>query len=50
MPTDSYADGSFSDQIIGKGQAWEMDYSRAHGDYTRIEQILRLIEIARTTT
>lgn len=46
MPTDSYADGSFSDQIIGKGQAWEMDYSRAHGDYTRIEQILRLIEIA----
>jgi len=46
MPTDSYADGSFSNQIIGKGQAWEMDYSRAHGDYTRIEQILRLIEIA----
>jgi hypothetical protein len=46
MPTDSYADGSFSNQIIGKGQAWEMDYSRTHGDYTRIEQILHLIEIA----
>lgn len=46
MPTDSYADGSFSNQIIGKGQAWEMDYSRAHGDYTRVEQVLRLIKVA----
>ncbi|MDR5730642.1 MAG: hypothetical protein RB191_24800 [Terriglobia bacterium] len=50
MPTDSYADGRFSDQIIGKGQAWEMDYSRTHGDYIRIEQILRLIEEANGTS
>jgi hypothetical protein len=50
MPTDSYADGSFSNGILGKGQAWEMDYSRVHGDYTRIEQILRLIEEANGTT
>jgi len=50
MPTDSYADGGFSNQIIGKGQAWEMDYSRAHGDYIRIEQILHLIEEANGTS
>jgi hypothetical protein len=46
MPTDGYADGSFSNEIIGKGQAWEMDYSRTHHDYGRVRQILELIQTA----
>src|SRR6185312_2742920 len=46
MPTDGYADGSFSNEIIGKGQAWEMDYARAHGDFQRVAQILALIQVA----
>lgn len=44
MPTDGYPDGTVSNQIIGKGQGWEMDFSRIAGDYARIEQILKLIQ------
>lgn len=45
MPTDSYPDGSVSNEIIGKGMAWEMDYARAEKDYNRIYEILKLIEL-----
>jgi hypothetical protein len=43
MPTDGYADGTFSNEIIGKGQAWEMEYARTHDEWTRVTQILNLI-------
>jgi hypothetical protein len=45
MPTDSYPDGTVSNEIIGKGQAWEMDFARSEKDYNRIKQILDLIKI-----
>jgi hypothetical protein len=43
MPTDGYPDGRFSNEIIGKGMAWEIDFSRSENDYKRICQILDLI-------
>jgi hypothetical protein len=45
MPTDSYPDGSISNEIIGKGMAWEIDFARTEKDDTRIKQILSLIQI-----
>jgi hypothetical protein len=45
MPTDSYPDGTVSNEIIGKGQAWEMDFARSEKDYNRIKEILDLIKI-----
>lgn len=46
MPTDGYADGSVSNEIIGKGMAWEIDFARTEHDYERIKQILTLINAA----
>ncbi len=46
MPTDSYPDSTVSNEIIGKGMAWEMDYARTEKDYNRISDILKLIRIA----
>ena len=48
MPTDGYADGTFSNEIIGKGQAWEMEYARTHDEWTRVMQILNLIKTVNT--
>ncbi|MCR8558105.1 hypothetical protein KXD93_10645 [Mucilaginibacter sp. BJC16-A38] len=45
MPTDGWPDGTVSNEIIGKGMAWEMDFARTENDYTRIKQILDLIKI-----
>ena len=45
MPTDGYADGSVSNEIIGKGLGWEMEFCRQEKDYARIRQILDLIKI-----
>jgi hypothetical protein len=45
MPTDSYPDGSVSNEIIGKGMAWEIDFARTEKDDNRIKQILGLIQI-----
>lgn len=45
MPTDSYPDGSVSNEIIGKGQGWELDFARSEKDYKRIKEILDLIQI-----
>ncbi|WP_439698809.1 hypothetical protein ACFGVS_12090 [Mucilaginibacter sp. AW1-7] len=45
MPTDSYPDGTVSNEIIGKGQAWEMEFARTEKDYNRIKAILDLIKI-----
>ncbi len=45
MPTDSYPDGTVSNEIIGKGMAWELDFARSEKDYNRIDEILKLIEI-----
>ncbi len=45
MPTDSYPDSTVSNEIIGKGMAWEMDYARSEREYGRIEEILKLIRI-----
>lgn len=43
MPTDGYPDGRFSNEIIGKGMAWEIDFARSENDYKRIHQIIDLI-------
>jgi hypothetical protein len=48
MPTDGYADGTFSNEIIGKGQASEMEYARTHAEWTRVTQILNLIKTVNT--
>ena len=48
MPTDGYADGSFSNEIIGKGQAWEMEFARTQGNWQRVDQILMLIQTVNT--
>jgi hypothetical protein len=45
MPTDGNPDTSVSNEIIGKGMAWEMDFARTENDYNRIQQILTLIQI-----
>jgi len=45
MPTDSYPDETVSNEIIGKGQAWEMEFARTEKDYNRIKEILDLIKI-----
>jgi hypothetical protein len=45
MPTDSYPDGTISNEIIGKGQGWEMEFARTEKDYNRIKEILDLIRI-----
>lgn len=44
MPTDGYPDGKFSNEIIGKGMGWEIDFARTEGDFRRIGQILHLIQ------
>jgi hypothetical protein len=44
MPTDGYPDGRFSNEIIGKGMAWEIDFARSEHDYARIAQLLSLIK------
>lgn len=43
MPTDGYPDGRFSNEIIGKGIGWELDYARSEANYDRIEEILQLL-------
>ncbi|MCD9019933.1 hypothetical protein [Parachryseolinea silvisoli] len=45
MPTDGYPDGTVSNEIIGKGLGWEMEFCRQEKDYTRVAQILKLIGI-----
>jgi hypothetical protein len=45
MPTDGNADGSFSNEIIGKGMGWEIEFARTEKDYNRIRQILDLIGV-----
>ena len=44
MPTDGYPDGSVSNEIIGKGIAWEIDYARKEKEYSRLGEILQLIK------
>lgn len=44
MPTDGYPNGTVSNELIGKGLAWEMEFARQEKDFTRVEQILRLIQ------
>jgi hypothetical protein len=46
MPTDGYPDGSISNEIIGKGMGWEMEFARQEQDYARIKEILHLIQTA----
>ncbi|MDJ1480628.1 hypothetical protein QNI16_09040 [Cytophagaceae bacterium YF14B1] len=44
MPTDSYPDGRVSNEIIGKGIAWEIEFARSEKDFNRIQQLLQLIK------
>ena len=50
MPTDGYPDGTVSNEIIGKGLAWEMEFCRQEKAYTRVAQILKLIQIVNAGT
>jgi len=45
MPTDGYPDGRISNEIIGKGLGWEMEFCRQEKNDERIRQILALIKI-----
>lgn len=45
MPTDGYPDGTFSNEIIGKGIGWEIAFSTNEKDYKRLLEILHLIKI-----
>ncbi|MBE9586050.1 hypothetical protein IM792_16475 [Mucilaginibacter sp. JRF] len=45
MPTDMYPDSAVSNEIIGKGIGWEIDFSNTENDYARIVQILKLIQV-----
>lgn len=45
MPTDGYPDGTFSNEIIGKGIAWEIAFANSENDFNRLDEILHLIEI-----
>ncbi len=44
MPTDGYPNGTFSNEIIGKGMGWEIDFARSEMDYTRLSEILQLLQ------
>jgi hypothetical protein len=50
MPTDGYPDGTVSNEIIGKGLAWEMEFCRQEKQYTRVAQILKLIQVVNAGT
>lgn len=45
MPTDGYPDGTFSNEIIGKGIGWEIVFATKEKDYNRLIQILHMIEV-----
>ncbi len=45
MPTDGYPDGTFSNEIIGKGIGWEIVFAANEKDYNRLSQILHMIQI-----
>ena len=44
MPTDIYPDGTFTNEVIGKGIGWELDFARSEGNYGRMLEILELIK------
>ncbi|MDD3079933.1 MAG: hypothetical protein PHH37_12640 [Paludibacter sp.] len=44
MPTDGYPDGTFSNEIIGKGIAWEIAFANSENDFNRLDEILNLIK------
>ena len=44
MPTDIYPDGSFINEVIGKGIGWELDFARTENDFKRVLEILELIK------
>lgn len=48
MPTDGYPDGSFSNEIIGKGIGWEIDFANSENDIKRLKEILHMIRIVNT--
>lgn len=45
MPTDGYPDSTISNEIIGKGMAWEIDFARSEKGYDRIAEILEVIKL-----
>ena len=45
MPTDGYPDGSFSNEIIGKGIGWEIDFANSENDEKRLIEILDMIQL-----
>ncbi len=44
MPTDGYTQGRFSNEMIGKGIGWEIDFANTEKRYGRIVEILEMIE------
>ncbi|OQY05632.1 MAG: hypothetical protein B6I20_00910 [Bacteroidetes bacterium 4572_117] len=45
MPTDFWADGTFSGQMIGKGIGWEIEYCTQENDWERLDEIFNMLKI-----
>ncbi len=45
MATDSWPEGEFYGQMIGKGIAWEIEYARNEKEWQRIQDILAMLKI-----
>jgi hypothetical protein len=45
MPTDSWPDGEFFGQMIGKGVGWEIDYATQEKEWARIGEILAMLKV-----
>jgi hypothetical protein len=45
MPTDGYPNSTFSNEIIGKGMGWELEFARTENNYNRMAEILQLISV-----
>ncbi len=45
MPTESWPNGDFSGQMIGKGIGWEIEYAGKENDWMWINQILSMLEV-----
>ncbi len=44
LPTDSWPDGEFSPQIIGKGLGWELEFASRERRYRKVAEIIDLVE------
>lgn len=45
LPTDSWPNGEFYGQMIGKGIAWEMEYASDEEEWTRLYEICSMLRV-----